>query len=120
MTLSTANTAHNFYPYFTNFSSNNYFQHHNFEFNPGTIGATHSTTDQSAFAVVRATSANAKGTVVGVDYYDQYAITPRMAIQDGKQSFTSYYWASGGPAAGSNSTQKQSTNQLPINQSSVL
>jgi hypothetical protein len=116
MTLQAENTAHNFYPYFTNFSTKNYFQHE--DFLEHSKEATHYTDDQSAFAVVRATSANGSGTIVGVDFYSHYAITPRMAIQSGYQTFVSFYRASGGPSG--TSKQKKSTNQLPINQSSVL
>lgn len=81
MTLQQPNAVHNFYPYFTNFSSNNYFQHQKFFSNTNDSTASHYTNDQSAFAVVRATSANAGGTIVGVDHNNNYAISPRMSIQ---------------------------------------
>jgi hypothetical protein len=88
MTLQSADATHNFQPYFSNFSASNYFQHQKF---PGNLsGSTHYTNDQSAFAVVRATAAG-NGTIVGVDYYKNYAISPRFGVQAGKQMFVSYY-----------------------------
>ncbi|MCE7989583.1 MAG: choice-of-anchor D domain-containing protein [Caldilinea sp. CFX5] len=91
MTLQAADAAHNFHPYFSSFSTANYFKDVNSSF--ATPWPPIDVTEVSVFAVARATSLTNDGRITGMDNDDNFAGEPGLSIVDGSPAF--YRFSSG-------------------------
>jgi uncharacterized repeat protein (TIGR01451 family) len=91
MTLQAATAAHNFHPYFSSFSTANYFKDLNSSF--ATAWPPIDATEVSVFAVARANSLTDDGRITGMDNDDNFAGEPGLSIVDGSPAF--YRFSSG-------------------------
>ncbi len=91
MTLQAADEDHNFYPFFSDFSTTNYFKDMNSSF--ATPWPPIDVTEISVFAVARANSLTADGRITGMDNDDNLAAEPGLSIFDGSPAF--YRFSSG-------------------------
>ena len=100
MTVAAPDVAHNFHPYFTNFSTTNYFRDANSPISPNTdngtaAGAyvgTQTQTDLAIFAVVKPSSAGS-GRITGIDNElpaENYAAEPGVSLSSGSSYFYKY------------------------------
>ena len=91
MTLQAADAAHNFHPYFSSFSTANYFKDMNSSF--ATPWPPIDVTEVSVFAVARTNSLTDDGRITGMDNDDNFAGEPGLSIIDGSPAF--YRFSSG-------------------------
>ncbi|MFT3678057.1 MAG: hypothetical protein QM781_19350 [Chitinophagaceae bacterium] len=92
--LTTANAAHNYYPYYTGFSSSNYFRDAAPSFTPSDNSyGTHTRTSYSVFSAARSTAAQGTGSgrIVGIDNDDFYAAEPGFSINNGNPYIYKFY-----------------------------
>jgi large repetitive protein len=93
MALQAGDAAHNFHPYFTNFSASNYFYDPtsalSTDNSAGGVG-TQQTTGLSVFAVVKPNSGTSKGRITGIDNDNYFAAEPGYSLVGGKPYFYKY------------------------------
>lgn len=96
--LTAANAAHNYYPYYTGFSSANYFRDAAPSFTPSDNGyGTHTRTSYSVFSAARSTAAQGTGSgrIAGIDNDDFFAAEPGFSINNGNPYFYKFYETTG-------------------------
>lgn len=101
MTVSTPDASHNFHPFFTGFSTNNYFLNANSVISPnndnssvgGAYIGSQTETDLAIFAVVKPSGNNVTGRITGIDNEaptDVYAAEPGVSLYLGASNFYKY------------------------------
>lgn len=96
--LTAANAAHNYYPYYTGFSTSNYFRDAAPSFTPSDNSyGTYTRTSYSVFSAARSTAAQGTGSgrIVGIDNDDFYAAEPGFSINNGNPYFYKFYETTG-------------------------
>jgi large repetitive protein len=110
MPLQAADAAHNYQPFFGNFTTANYFHDLTSSLNNNNTG-TQVPGSASVFAVVRPSTAAATGRIVGIDNDAIFAAEPGYSLSNGKPYF--YKFSNG-------ALNRTSTGTAPANQNSVI
>jgi hypothetical protein len=89
MTLQPANAVHNFQPYFSNFSSSNYFRD-----SSSYVPSNTNTQPQSVFTIVRPTQTNGIGRILSMDNGSVDGAEPAFDVYQGRQHLYNYAYSS--------------------------